>query len=71
MNHNAHCERWKSRAHPLAQADADSVGIQFLYPVADRLLHHCDAVLRISGASVGAGGDVTLAGELGLPVYPA
>jgi hypothetical protein len=37
--------------------------------VAGRMLSHCNGVLRISGASSGADGDVRLAGELGLPVY--
>lgn len=39
------------------------------YPVADRLLEHCDGVLRLEGASKGADGDVALAKYLGLPVY--
>jgi hypothetical protein len=47
----------------------DCISQQFLYPVAARMLSHCDGVLRISGASSGADGDVRLAGELGLPVY--
>jgi hypothetical protein len=47
----------------------DRISQQFLYPVAARMLSHCDGVLRISGASDGADGDVKLAGELGLPVY--
>jgi hypothetical protein len=50
-------------------AVGDAVSEQFLYPVAARMLAHCDAVLRIDGASHGADGDVRLAGELGLPVY--
>ena len=40
-----------------------------LYPTADRLLRHCDAVLRLPGASTGADNDVRLATERGLPVY--
>ena len=61
-------------ALPLAeQAGSTSVGDalseQFLYPVAARLLAHCDAVLRIDGASQGADGDVRRAARLGLPVY--
>jgi hypothetical protein len=47
----------------------DAVSEQFLYPVAARLLSHCDGVLRIAGASKGADGDVRIAGELGLAVY--
>lgn len=47
----------------------DAVSEDFLYPVAARLLAHCNAVLRLPGASNGADGDVRLAGQLGLPVY--
>lgn len=47
----------------------DSVSEQFLYPVAARMLRHCDAVLRIPGASLGADGDVQQAQALGLAVY--
>jgi hypothetical protein len=47
----------------------DAVSEQFLYPVAARMLSHCDGVLRIAGASNGADGDVRIAGELGLAVY--
>lgn len=42
---------------------------EFAYPVADRLLEHCDAVLRLPGASKGADQDVQLAKERGLKVY--
>lgn len=42
---------------------------EFAYPVADRLLSHCDAVLRLPGASKGADEDVRLALERGLKVY--
>src|SRR5689334_9922030 len=42
---------------------------EIAYPVADRLLHHCDAVLRLPGASRGADEDVRLATERGLKVY--
>jgi len=41
----------------------------YQYPVAQRLLQRCDAVLRIPGASRGADLDVARARELGLPVY--
>jgi hypothetical protein len=47
----------------------DAVSEQYLYPVADRLLERCDAVLRIEGESKGADEDVRIAGERGLPVY--
>jgi hypothetical protein len=47
----------------------DAISEQILYPTAERLLHHCDAVLRVPGASKGADQDVHLATERGLPVY--
>jgi hypothetical protein len=40
-----------------------------MYPTADRLLQHCDAVLRLEGESKGADQDVAIAQERGLPVY--
>ncbi|MFC8594152.1 DUF4406 domain-containing protein [Streptomyces atroolivaceus] len=42
---------------------------QVLYPTADRLLAHCDAVLRLPGDSAGADQDVATARGRGLPVY--
>ena len=42
---------------------------QVMYPTAERLLEHCDAVLRLPGASTGADQDVAIARERGLPVY--
>lgn len=42
---------------------------QVMYPTAERLLRHCDAVLRLPGASTGADQDVAIARERGLPVY--
>ena len=47
----------------------DPLADQVMYPTADRLLHHCDAVLRLPGASTGADQDVRIAQERGLPVY--
>jgi hypothetical protein len=47
----------------------DAVYEEILYPVANRLLKRCDAVLRMPGASKGADEDVRLAKEQGLPVY--
>jgi hypothetical protein len=38
---------------------------------AERLLHHCDAVLRLPGESTGADNDVRIARERSLPVYTA
>jgi hypothetical protein len=47
----------------------DAISEQFLYPVANRLIQRCDAVLRIEGQSKGADEDVRLARQRGLPVY--
>ncbi|CAB3758036.1 hypothetical protein GQ57_08525 [Burkholderia sp. MSh2] len=47
----------------------DAISESFLYPAAHRLLHRCDAVCRIDGASRGADADVSLARQLGKPVY--
>jgi hypothetical protein len=47
----------------------DEISEQFLYPVANRLIQRCDAVLRIEGASKGADEDVRLARRRGLPIY--
>lgn len=57
----------------LSSAGATGVGDplaeQVMYPTAERLLQHCDAVLRLPGTSAGADQDVALARERGLPVY--
>jgi hypothetical protein len=42
---------------------------EILYPVAQRLLLKCDAVLRLEGASKGADEDVRIAKARGLKVY--
>ena len=47
----------------------DPIAEQVMYPTAERLLQHCDAVLRLEGASTGADQDVRIAEERGLPVY--
>jgi len=47
----------------------DEVFHQYQYPVAERLLSRCDAVLRIPGESRGADQDVARARARGLPVY--
>ncbi len=47
----------------------DAVFNAYQYPVAQRLLERCDAVLRIPGESRGADLDVARARELGIPVY--
>jgi hypothetical protein len=48
---------------------ADPVAEQIMYPTAERLLAHCDAVLRLPGESTGADQDVAIAAERGLPIY--
>lgn len=47
----------------------DPLADRVLYPTAERLLAHCDAVLRLPGESKGADQDVAIAQERGLPVY--
>ena len=48
---------------------ADPVAAGIMYPTAERLLQHCDAVLRLPGESKGADQDVAIARDRGLPVY--
>jgi hypothetical protein len=47
----------------------DPLAEQVMYPTAQRLLQHCDAVLRLPGESTGADQDVAIARERGIPVY--
>jgi hypothetical protein len=47
----------------------DTIYDEILYPIANRLLARCDAVLRLPGASRGADEDVRLAREFGLQVF--
>ncbi|WP_098463910.1 DUF4406 domain-containing protein [Isoptericola jiangsuensis] len=47
----------------------DALADDVLYPTAQRLLEHCDAVLRLPGESTGADQDVAIATSRGLPVY--
>lgn len=47
----------------------DDQSLQILTPTAERLLQHCDAVLRLPGKSNGADNDVRIARERGIPVY--
>lgn len=61
-------------ALPIIQAaggrtHGDEVFNAFQYPVAERLLARCDAVLRIPGESRGADLDVARAQALGLTIY--
>lgn len=48
---------------------SDPLADEVMYPTAQRLLRHCDAVLRLHGESTGADRDVAIARERGLPVY--
>lgn len=61
-------------ALPLAQAAGstrigDAVSELYLYPVAHRLIGHCDAILRLEGASRGADNDVRIGQALGLTIF--
>jgi hypothetical protein len=47
----------------------DALYDEVLHPTAERLLQHCDAVLRLEGESRGADNDVRIATGRGLPVY--
>jgi hypothetical protein len=47
----------------------EPLAAEVMYPTAERLLHHCDAVLRLPGASRGADQDVDMARMRGIPVY--
>ncbi len=51
------------------QRPGDAAWQEILYPVANRLITRCDAVLRLPGESKGADEDVRLAQEMGLAVY--
>ena len=51
------------------QRPGDAAWEEILYPVANRLITRCDAVLRLPGESKGADEDVRLGKELGLAVY--
>ncbi|MTD13320.1 DUF4406 domain-containing protein [Nakamurella sp. YIM 132087] len=47
----------------------DPIAGEVMYPTADRLLRHCDGVLRLPGDSTGADQDVRLARDRGLHVW--
>jgi len=47
----------------------DPLADEVLHPTGQRLLAHCDAVLRLPGDSIGADMDVDTARRRGLPVY--
>ena len=52
-----------------ADGVSDPLAERVLYPTAERLLRHCDAVLRLPGESTGADQDVAIARSRGIPVY--
>src|SRR3712207_9324344 len=52
-------------------AVGDALYDRILHPTAGRLIEHCDAILRLPGASTGADNDVRLAHMRGIPVYYA
>lgn len=51
------------------QSVGDALYDKILHPAAGRLLQHCDALLRLAGASKGADNDVAIARARGIPVY--
>ncbi|WP_406245444.1 DUF4406 domain-containing protein [Microbacterium sp. M] len=56
-------------ALPILHSAGATIEDDVLYPTAQRLLQHCDAVLRLPGASSGADQDVAIATDRGLPIY--
>ncbi|MFL0411418.1 DUF4406 domain-containing protein [Microbacterium paludicola] len=52
-----------------ATRPSDPLAAEVMYPTAERLLQHCDAVLRLPGESRGADRDVAIARDRGIPVY--
>ena len=52
-----------------ASGPSDPLAAEVMYPTAERLLQHCDAVLRLPGDSRGADQDVAIAQARGIPVY--
>ena len=52
-----------------ADGPLDPLADQVMYPAAERLLEHCNAVLRLPGESTGADQDVAIAEQRGIPVY--
>ena len=47
----------------------DPLAEQVMYPTAQRLLEHCDAVLRLPGESTGADQDVAIARQREIPIF--
>jgi hypothetical protein len=52
-----------------AAGPLDPLAKEVMYPTAERLLHHCDAVLRLPGESTGADQDLAIARRREIPVY--
>lgn len=52
-----------------SQQVGDAAFNEIFHPIAERLLAHCGAVLRVGGASRGADLMATVARNLGRPVY--
>jgi hypothetical protein len=52
-----------------SQRVGDDVFNEIFHPIAERLLQHCDAVLRVGGPSQGADLMVRVADQRGLGVY--
>lgn len=52
-----------------ASGPTDPLAVEVMYPTAERLLQHCNAVLRLPGESRGADQDVEIARRRGIPVY--
>jgi hypothetical protein len=52
-----------------SQRVGDAPFDEIFHPIAERLLTHCDAVLRVGGASQGADLMVTVARDRGLQVF--
>jgi hypothetical protein len=55
----------------LGSVVGDPVSLTVLTPTAERLLQHCDAVLRLPGDSTGADNDVRIAHDRGCVGSPA
>lgn len=54
-----------------SRAIGDAPFAEIFHPIAERLVDHCDAILRIGGASQGADLMVELAAARGLPIFRA
>ncbi len=54
-----------------SRALGDAIFTEIFHPIAERLVEHCDGILRMGGASHGADLMVKLAQERGLAVYHA